>query len=112
VSYDGGVSFRWSGVPGILHWYQFLDDLGWPVLAPVVLTLDNKTAISLVTAPQVSKKSLWIEVKHHFIRELHSKGLITMAYVPSSQMRANILTKYLPPTAYLRERDVLFNCTA
>ena len=31
---------------GILHWYQFLDDLGWPVLAPVVLTLDIKTAIS------------------------------------------------------------------
>jgi hypothetical protein len=85
---------------GILHWYQFLADLGWPVLAPVVLTLDNKTAISLVTASQVSKKSLWIEVKHHFIRELHPKGLITMDYVPSSQMRANILTKYLPPTAY------------
>ena len=31
---------------GILHWYQSLDDLGWPVLAPVVLTLDIKTAIS------------------------------------------------------------------
>ena len=31
---------------GNLHWYQFLDDLGWPVLAPVVLTLDINTAIS------------------------------------------------------------------
>ena len=64
-----------------------------------------------MTAAQVSKKSLWIEVMHHFICELHSKGLITMAYVPSSQMRANILTKYFPPTAYLRERDVLFDLT-
>jgi hypothetical protein len=96
---------------GILHWYQFLADLGWPILSPVVLTLDNKTAISLVTAPQVSKKSLWIEVKHHFIRELHSRGIISLAYVPSSQMRANILTKFLPSTAYLRERNHLFNCT-
>ena len=96
---------------GILHWYQFLADLGWPILSPVVLTLDNKTAISLVTAPQVSKKSLWIEVKHHFIRELHSRGIISLAYVPSSRMRANILTKFLPSTAYLRERNHLFNCT-
>ena len=104
------LSAGWA-CQGILHWYQFLADLGWPILSPVVLTLDNKTAISLVTAPQVSKKSLWIEVKHHFIRELHSRGIISLAYVPSSQMRANILTKFLPSTAYLRERNHLFNCT-
>ena len=33
-----------------------------------------------------------------------------MAYVPSARMRANVLTKYLPCTAFLRERAVLFNC--
>jgi hypothetical protein len=41
-------------------------------------------------APQDSKKSLWIEVKRRYIS-------------------ANILTKFLPCAAYLRERDVLFN---
>ena len=93
----------------ILHFRQVLDDLEWSSSAPVIFTIDNKTAISLVSAPQVSKTSLWMEVRHHFIRQLYDQKVITMAYVPSAQMRANILTKFLPCVAYLRERAILFN---
>ena len=59
---------------------------------------------------QVRKKSFWLNVRHHFILELYDQKVITMAYVPSARMRANVLTKYLPCTAFLRERAVLFNC--
>ena len=102
---SAGVACQW-----ISHFTQFLADLGWSSDSPVVFTLDNKTAISLVTAPQVSKKSLWLNVRHHFIRELYDQKVIVMDYVPSARMRANVLTKYLPCAAFLRERAVLFNC--
>ena len=92
----------------ILHFRQVLVDLGWSSSAPVIFAVDNKTAISLVSAPQVSKKSLWMEVRHHFIRQLYDQKVITI-YDPSVQMRANILTKFLPCVAYLHERAVLFN---
>ena len=93
-----------------MHFTQFLADLEWFSDSPVVFTLDNKTAISLVTASQVSKTSWWLNVRHHFIRELYDQKVIVMDYVPSARMRANVLTKYLPCAAFLRERAVLFNC--
>jgi hypothetical protein len=43
------------------------------------------------------------------IRLLHSKQALALAYVPSVSMRANVLTKILPKSQYIRERDVLMN---
>eukprot|EP01036_Dinobryon_divergens_P034582 gene34582-44708_t len=80
----------------IMFFRQLSADLGWPLSSPTLLYADNKTMISLVTAPQVSTKSRHIEIVHHHIRQLSSRGLVRLQHVPASQMRADILTKILP----------------
>jgi len=94
----------------IMHFRQLSKDLGWSWhLLPTPLKVDNKTAICLATAPQVSKKSRHIAIKHHYIRELVADDQLCLFHVPAPKMRANVLTKFLPKSRYLAERDVLFN---
>ena len=93
----------------LMHYRQLAEDLGWPQSGATSLFVDNKTAISLVRAPEVTRKSRHIVVKHHYIRQLHQRELIRMVHVKSTDMRANVLTKFLPRLQYHRERDLLFN---
>ena len=67
-----------------------------------MLILDNKTAISLIRAPQVSVKSRHIEQQHHYVRLLHANVLAAL-------MRANFLSKVQPRARFLAERAMLFN---
>ena len=96
----------------LVHFRQLSKDLGWPSDRPTLLMLDNRTAISLINAPQVSRKSRHIEITFHFIRELAARKTLVVAYVPTKKMRANVLTKYLPKAVFLFERDMLFNRNA
>jgi hypothetical protein len=96
----------------IIHYRQLSSDLGWSQMEPTVLCMDNKTALSLAVAPEVSKKSKHIFIKHHNIRWLVSISIILLKYVPTKQMRANVLTKALPRTSFVLERDILFNRAA
>ena len=93
----------------IIHYRQLAEDLGWIQLDPTVLCVDNQTALSLAVAPQVSKKSRHIFIKYHNIRWLVLSNVISLKYVPTKQMRANVLTKALSKKHFVRERDVLFN---
>jgi hypothetical protein len=93
----------------IIHYRQLSADLGWPLLLPTLLIVDNKTMISLATSPEVSRKSKHIAVKHHYIRELVATGVVSLSYVPSKSMHANVLTKHLPRGQFVFERDALFN---
>ena len=45
------------------------------------------TAILLITASQVSKKSLWLNVRHHIIRDLYDQKIITMTDGSAARMR-------------------------
>ena len=96
----------------IIHYRQLSSDLGWPLSLPTVLAVDNKTAMNLANAPEVSRKSRHIFIKHHWIRELVANGLIRLVHVSTKLMRANVLTKYLPPRQFSIQSDSLFNRSA
>jgi hypothetical protein len=96
----------------IIHYRQLSGDLGWPIHEATDLSVDNKTAINLANAPEVSRKSRHIFVKHHWIRELVATGLIRLVHISTTLMRANVLTKYLPPRQFFMQRDCLFNRSA
>ena len=68
--------------------------------------------VSLVIAPAVSSRSRHIEVHHHYIRQLSARQYLRLIYVPSADMRANVLTKLLARLQFLAERDVMFNRVA
>ena len=74
--------------------------------------LDSQTAINLAEAPQISKKSLHLEAKHHYIRDCHVNGFISLCHVPAAKQRANIMTKFLRKSQYYLERETLLNLGA
>ena len=80
--------------------------------ADVLLVVDNSTAKSLATAPEITRKSLHIHIKYHYIRELIARHIIKLQLVRSKDMRADILTKFFPPAQFKRLRDSLLNRAA
>ena len=71
--------------------------------------MDNKTAMALAKAPEVSRKSRHILLKYHNIRDLIVEHIIYVVFVPTGDMRANVLTKALTKKLFIFERDRLFN---
>ena len=57
----------------------------------------------------MSVKSHHIKQTHHYIRLEQLDGRITVAYVPATQMRADILTKVLTRAMFLPARAQYFN---
>ena len=92
----------------LMHFRYLSAFCGWPQ-GPTILCLDSQTAINLALAPQVSKKSLHIDVKYHYIRECADAGYVRLEFVPAEYQRADIITKYLPRIQFIAKRTVLLN---
>src|SRR3979411_1196190 len=63
---------------------------------PQIIFADNQGAIKLSKNPQHHNRTKHIDVKFDFIRESSQNGLIQLAYIPTDEMVADILTKSLP----------------
>lgn len=74
-----------------LYKEMFKDDLyGIP------LYVDNRGAIHLILNNVVSGRTKHIQIKIEFIKESVKNGEITIKYMPTSQMPADIMTKAVP----------------
>ena len=73
---------------------QMLSDYG---MTSDTLTLfcDNASAIEIAKNPVQHSRTKHIDIRHHFIRDLVEKGLITLKFVPTKNQLADILTKAL-----------------
>src|SRR5450432_4798098 len=67
-----------------------------PTRHPQIILADNQSAIKLSKNPQHHNRTKHIDVRYHFIRECSQDGLIKLAYIPTTEMVADILTKALP----------------
>jgi hypothetical protein len=92
-----------------LHFRQLLSDLGFPQAGPTTIFEDNKSAINLATAPEVTKNSKHIHVRHHFIRDLIKQNLMKVVYLDTKSMTADLLTKPLLKPLFLQLRSKLLN---
>ena len=75
----------------------------------ILAIVDNEGAINLASNPLSSARTKHIDMRFYFVRELVSSGTIVVDYVPTSEQRADILTK--PPTGYIfrEHRNFLMN---
>ena len=96
----------------ISYFRQFATELGWPPKGPTVLYLDCQTAINLVVAPEITKKSRHMRAKHHYIRELVIEGVVLVIHVPREEMRADFLTKFFRRNTFIALRDSLLNLSS
>jgi hypothetical protein len=56
---------------------------------------DNQAALFALKEGAVSDRSKHIDLKYHYVRDLHAKGSVKFKYVRSEDNAADILTKPL-----------------
>ena len=82
---------------------QLLPTFGCPITRPITTYEDNKSRIALATNDMTPSKTRHIDIKHHFIRDRIKKGAISIVWCPTSDMLADILTKFsLPSSIHLK----------
>ena len=94
------------------HFSQLSEELGFFPSGPALLHLDSKTAINLITAPEVTKKARHMKAKHHYIREAYDSQIILPVHVSSAFLRVDSITKIFTPPNFKRGRDRLLNISA
>jgi hypothetical protein len=72
---------------------------------PVVLRVDNQSAISLCKNPVLHELRKHIEILYHFIRDCVDDGSIDVQYVCTNEQLADILTKPLSRPRFQEMRD-------
>jgi len=68
----------------------------------VLLYGDNQGALALVENPENHARTKHINVQYHYIRYLVGNGSVSIAYCPTDQMAADVLTKPLTKVKLLR----------
>jgi len=74
---------------------KLLSDIGHGCDEPVVLNVDNQSAIRLIKNPEFHRRSKHIEVRYQFIREKLRENVIDPNYVSTNDQYADIFTKAL-----------------
>ena len=62
---------------------------------PTQLFIDNQSALKIAQTIGKTRKSKYIDVRHHYIRDMKEKGVIEPKYTPTEEMKADFLTKQL-----------------
>lgn len=84
---------------------QLLKDIGFEQKGPLLLRVDNLSAIRLVQNPELHHRTKHIDIRLFFVRELYEDNEIQVEYVQSKDQLADIFTK--PLAKPLFESNVL-----
>jgi hypothetical protein len=79
---------------------QVVESIKFQVKLPMILFADNTGAIDLAKNYSTSGRTKHIDVRHHYLRELISDGLIKVKFVPTDDNTADIMTKNLHMLKY------------
>ena len=85
----------------------FLSLTSLPSPAPFPILCDNQSTCTIANTDSISSRTKHIDVRHHFIRQHLNDGSFITKWVPTSDMTADIFTKPLLSTLFLRHRDNL-----
>ena len=80
---------------------NFLGSLGVSLQGPVVINADNQGSIALMRNLVFHDQSKQINIQYHFTRDLIRAGQISLNYVPTAKILADLLTKSLPRAHHL-----------
>ncbi|XP_074377259.1 secreted RxLR effector protein 161-like [Apium graveolens] len=74
---------------------------------PVIIYVDNMSAIDLAKNPVFQGRSKHIDIRYHFIRECVERGEIKVKYVITNEQRADVLTKAMETVKFEYMRALL-----
>jgi transposase InsO family protein len=78
-----------------LWWQKLLHELGVARHPTTVIHTDSQGSIALSKNPEHHARSKHIDIRHHFIREQVVANHISLQYVPTEDMLADVMTKPL-----------------
>lgn len=86
---------------------KLLNQITGQYIEPVVIYIDNKSAIDLAKNLMFHGRSKHIDIRYHFIRECIERGEIIVRHVSTDKQKADILTKALTTVKFERMRRLL-----
>jgi hypothetical protein len=72
--------------------------------APVIMFIDNKSAISLCKNPVLHDRRQHINLCYHFIHDYVEKGTVVVEFIGTGEQKADILTKPLGRVRFQEKR--------
>ena len=98
-------------LPQILWTRYFLEAQGYPMYNPTKIYQDNMSAIQLEKNGKASsgQRTRHINIRYFFVTDRVNKKEIEMAYCPTGDMTADLLTKPLQGSQFKRFRDAILN---
>jgi hypothetical protein len=69
---------------------------------PVVMAMDNQSAIALTNMEAPNSRTRHIDIKHRHFKECVQNGVVSVHYVPTTEMAADGFTKALDHTKFQR----------
>ena len=85
-----------AAVQEALYLKHLLEDFGIQQKHPIAIGEENQSFIKLFQNPVMHNRSKHIETKFHYVRDKAEDGTISIHYVPTDKMAAEIFTKSLP----------------
>lgn len=86
---------------------NLLTEVTGKYMGPVLLYIDNRSAIDLAKNPVFHGRSKHIDIRYHFIRECVKRGEIVLKHVSTENQRADVLTKSLATSKFEKMRGLL-----
>ena len=74
---------------------------------PIKLYEDNSGAVAIAKYGNFTKNSKHIEVQYHYINENYENGIIDIVKIDTSLNLADMLTKSLDKTKFVKNRNAL-----
>jgi len=71
---------------------------------------DSQSAMKLGTNESINRRNKHIDITHHYVREVTSNGEVTLLYVPTSEMVADMLNKPLGRVKFEKLRRMCGVC--
>jgi len=84
-----------------------LRDFGLEFPERVPLFCDSTSAIAVGKNPCLHSRSKHIDIRYHFLRDQYEKGVVDLVHVDTDDQLADILTKPLEETPFIRLRGEL-----
>jgi hypothetical protein len=84
-----------------------MQDEGTQDMPGIELKCDNQAALALMHNPVHHQRAKHIDVCHHFLQERVARGEISIAFVPTKDMLADVMTKALAKPQFEKHRAKL-----
>ena len=86
---------------------RLLSDMNEKSDEPILIYEDNQSTICMAMNPKFHGRAKHIDIRHHYVREQVANKKISLKYCASEDMIADMLTKGLSRTQFIKLRDMI-----